>query len=219
MAPNLPPVTPSLPPTPLPAVERQQTTSTPETLSEELISPTSAPPEESVTVQPLAGSAEAPVVPLVDETPDLKAHGESLFASKLAASSKSYLKADNPRLAAQLKEYAALIEQKPEMKLAIGRNPRGLDFLHVLEKASKGQKLNRDDVEDVQLFLTKDTRFGSALSYSGDPNGVDGKFGVRTLGTLDHFINHFQPSDLVADPYYDRLDKEGVAYARLQPGS
>lgn len=218
MAPQLPPVGDPVPPVrlsqptqPAQAAQAQQPAQAPSPEAAE------APaPQEQVQVQPLAGQAQAPVVQLVQDTPDLKAQGESLFASKMGVSSHNTLKGDNPRLLAQLKQYNDQIEKTPGMKQAIGRNPRGLDFLNTLEKASQGQKLSRDDIQSLQLFLAKDTRFGSALAYAGEPTGTDGKFGVRTLGTLDHFVNHFQASDLVPDAYYDRLDKEGVPYARLK---
>ncbi|PKL76150.1 MAG: hypothetical protein CVV27_11775 [Candidatus Melainabacteria bacterium HGW-Melainabacteria-1] len=210
---NLPPVSDPVASQPIKAqVPPQAPTPPAAPVAEEPIVPS---PQESVELQAQPGSA-TPTLSLVSEIPDLKAHGEQLFASQLGKTSKTYLRPDDARLASQLKSYAAVIEGNPAMKQAIGRNPRGLDFLHVLEKAATGQKLNRDDVESVQLFLVKDTRFGEGLKYAGDPEGIDGKFGVRTLGALDHFVKNFQPTDLVRDPYYERLDQQGTPYARLE---
>ncbi|HEY9843545.1 MAG TPA: hypothetical protein V6D23_23950 [Candidatus Obscuribacterales bacterium] len=210
---QIPPVSDPMPPikatTPQPAPAQAPT---PAPVQEEVINPN---PQEQVQVQNLPGSAQAPVVSLVNDAPDLKAHGEQLFSSKIGAKNHNYLRGDNPKLLSQLKEYCACIEKNPDMKKHIGRNPRGIDFLDALEKASKGQKLSRDDIQSIQLFLRKDTRFGDALGYEGEPEGMDGKCGVRTLGTLDHFVNNYQPSDLVDDPYYQRLDHEGVHYSKL----
>lgn len=216
MALDIPPISnPQIPPVPTDAKAIPRPAAGPEVAAETPVDPISAP-QESVDVKPIAGAATAPVVSLIDDTPDLKAHGEQLFASKLGSKSKAYLRPDDARLIGQLKGYHEALEKQPDMKKAIGRNPRGLDFMYTLEKAATGKKLTRDDIQSLQLFLIKDTRFGKSLAYEGDPEGQDGKFGVRTYGTLDHFMNHFSPQDLVPDAYYDRLDKEGVKYAKLE---
>lgn len=217
MALNIPPVSgPNAALTPTPARPVPTSPEAPQPLAAEQASPQPAPQQESLDVRTLPQGSTAPVVALMNETPNLKAHGEGLFASKFKATGKSVIKPEDPKLNAQLKTYHDTLEKNPEMKRAIGRNPRGLDFMHVLEKASKNQKLNRDDIQSLQLFLAKDTRFSQSLSYPGEAVGTDGKFGVRTLGTLDHFMNNFTPADLVADPYYQRLDAEGVKYAKLE---
>lgn len=174
-------------------------------------------PQEQIEIQPMAGQSQAPLVSLVQEGPaELKASGEKIFASRFKAKPDSYLRSDNPALLSALKDYHSKIEGDHAMKVAIGRNPRGIDFLNALEDAAKGKKLSRDDIQSIQLFLAKDTRYGAALATKSDPAGIDGKFGVRTMGTLDQLISHFQPADLVSDAYYDRLDKEGIPYEKLK---
>ncbi len=173
---------------------------------------TPAAPSESLSVTPLAGSAsQAPQVNLTGPTPtseDARKNFKNTFGEK------SYVKESDPKLSAALKGFAGKLNE--EMKKAIGRNPRGLDFMHALEKAAQGKPLSKDDIGSIQLFLAKDTRYGSELATSKTPDGLDRKYGARTHAALERLLNNFKPSDLVHDEYYARLDREGIPYAKYK---
>lgn len=201
---QLPGSAPILPTQPAPA------TQAPATPVAEQPAEAPATPAETLETTPLAGAATAPQVALID-APQISAAERFQQDFKLAG--KGYLPAGDSRLAQTLKSlHQGLTEDK---KRALGANPRGLDFMHALEKAATGKKLNRDDIESVQLFLVKDTRYGAELSYGGN-EGIDGKYGQRTHHALQRLLQNFQPSDLVPDPYYQELDRKGVAYAKYQ---
>lgn len=177
-------------------------------------------PEESVQVTALDGPTEAPVVPLESEEDpaQILADGKARFHNAFG-STKGYLRPGDPKLAQSLAKY----NLSENMKAEIGRNPRGLDFLHVLEKARKGEQLSRDDVEKVQVFVVQDTRMGGELAYTRrngqQEEGVDGFYGPRTHHALERFFENYSADNLVATPYYDQLDQKGVEYARyVLPG-
>lgn len=170
-------------------------------------------PEEKVNVSPLAGSATAPMVNLVDSP---SRDREALFTETFGKKSTNSLNPNDPTLLKKLTAYHHKVSQSHDMKVQIGRNPRGLDFMYALEKAATNKALNRDDIQSIQLFIAKDTKYGPELAYPGEETGTDGKYGFRTHAALDRLIYHFQPSDLVPDPYYQRLDREGIPYAKFK---
>lgn len=201
--PLTPPTTPKVT-LPLPAAE-----SKPEP------TPTAAiAPQEQLQLEVLPGSKTAPTVSLVDSTP---ANREEVFTNTFGKSATNSLKPNDPRLLKTLAGYHKKLVQNPDMQAKIGANPRGLDFMYALEKAATGKALTKDDIGSIQLFLTKDTRYGSELAYPGNATGHDRKYGFRTHAALDRFLNNFQASDMIPDPYYQRLDREGVAYAKFKP--
>ncbi|MBT9544932.1 MAG: hypothetical protein IV090_06035 [Candidatus Sericytochromatia bacterium] len=174
-------------------------------------------PSESLSVTPLAGSAQAPQVNLTEPAAPIAPNATEArknFNNAFGVGDKGYVKESDPKLSAALKGFAGKLNE--EMKKAIGRNPRGLDFMHALDKAAQGKPLSKDDIGSIQLFLAKDTRYGSELATSKTPNGLDRKYGFRTHATLERLLNNFQPSDLVHDEYYARLDREGIPYAKYK---
>lgn len=174
-------------------------------------------PSESLSVTPLAGSAQAPQVNLTEPSAPIAPNATEArknFNNAFGVGDKGYVKESDPKLSAALKGFAGKLNE--EMKKAIGRNPRGLDFMHALDKAAQGKPLSKDDIGSIQLFLAKDTRYGSELATSKTPDGLDRKYGARTHSALERLLNNFQPSDLVHDEYYARLDREGIPYAKYK---
>lgn len=177
--------------------------------------PAASAASESLSVTPLAGSAsQAPQVNLTEPaaSPATLDETRKNFKNTFGVGDKGYVKESDPKLSAALKGFAGKLNE--ETKKAIGRNPRGLDFMHALDKAAQGKALSKDDIGSIQLFLAKDTRYGSELATSKNPDGLDRKYGARTHGALERLLQNFQPSDLVPDEYYARLDREGIPYAK-----
>jgi hypothetical protein len=70
---------------------------------------------------------------------------------------------------------------------------RTKDFLHVLDKAREGKKLNRNDVQSIQTYLYFDTEHGKNLSKKGDYiSAADGLYGPRTNTALGNVISELK---------------------------
>lgn len=110
----------------------------------------------------------------------------------------TYIPPNNPQLTENLKAFADYISDNKGAKETIIKGAknehRAGDFLWALEKAQNGQKLDSDDIENIQKFLSFDADNQDILSYDGDSNGVDGKYGYRTHLALGAFMEDLRNS-------------------------